>query len=59
MTNPKYAVISTSKFEGLLQVHILLEDISDIKEAEYWRTGLLKGSPKLDPRKVKVIQYVT
>lgn len=53
----KYAVIQTSIWDSELQVHVLVEDFSDIKKAERAREEYLKLSDRLDPQKIKVLQY--
>lgn len=53
----RYAVIQTSIWDSELQVHVLIEDFSDIKKAEKAREEYLKLSDRLDPQKIKVLQY--
>lgn len=56
MTN--YAVVHFYEFEQALQMVVLKERFSGIKEAEGFRGTYLRAAPLASPQEIQVIQYV-
>jgi len=55
----KYLILQCSIWEDEVHLHILHEDITDIKQAEKLRLDYIRQRPRLNPQMIKVLQYTT